>query len=323
MMADRRSTLVLRTSTGLIIVTAILAMAIGMGGIVGGLALAWNGWWTFASIAALGGLLILVAFVFSVGLRFTIDEDGVEKRSFVRKPIRLEWVEVTSIKVNGSITLIGSMPGVKLKIPSGIKGFAEFLDRLEDRLEYEHWLRAAMDNEPDTADIEGGVFRKKGWLRSWMLLTVILWIVAIGFALRSEIFAGCHLVGHGRDALFAFLFNLLFVDHPILGIFTLSCVALGSTLYVTKSWHTFRVEQDGLEFDSLSGVRSILYEQIAGLEYKIGRVEHHGHIQATKPTLRLLLDGGETLSLFGGKTGIRAKDAIEDALASYMGEPEA
>jgi hypothetical protein len=321
MMVDNKNTLILRSSTSTVVASVILGILIGGGGIAGGVALAWNGFWILALVVALTGALIVLALLISNSQRYIIDEDGVESRSLTHKPKRLSWVEVTKLDVGGSITLVGSEPGAKLKVSSGIKGFAEFLDLLENRLEYEHWLRAAAVDELDSPS-EGEPFRRKGWLRGWLFLSVILWLAAIAFSLRSDIFAGQHLPLKGKGALIAIVFNFLFVDQPFLGILTLSGLAFASTYHATRGWHTLRVEQEGLEFDSMLGVRSIPFEQIVGLDYKIGRVQTHGSVQATKPMLLLRLDGGEVIQLFAGKTGMRLKDTIEDAMADQLGEAE-
>jgi hypothetical protein len=321
MMVGSNNTLVLRTPTASIVAAAIFAILLGGGGVAGGIALAYNGWWILGLIAAFLGLLVAYVLVVGSSQKYIIDEDGVESRSLTHKPRRIRWVDVTRMDVNGSVTFLGSEPGQKLRVSAGIKGFTEFLDLLENRIEYEHWLRAAAVDELDISD-EGGVFRRKDWLRGWLFFSVLLWVAAIAFSLRSDVFAGQHLPLKGRGAIVAIIFNFLFVDQPFLGILTLSGLAFAATYHATRGWHTLRVEQEGLEFDSLLKVRPVLYEQVIGLDYKIGRAQNHGSVQATKPILLLKLEGGEEIRLFAGKTGIRVKDAIEAAIAAHLGEPE-
>jgi hypothetical protein len=320
MMVDNKSTLILGASTSGIVGTVILGILVGVGGIAGGVALALNGWWILGLIAALAGVLIVTALLIANSRKYIIDEDGVETWSLSHKPKRINWVDIRKIDSFDSITLVGREAGAKLKVSSGIKGFADFLDLLEKRLEYEHWLRAAAADLPDVPHEEGGVFRK-GRVRDGLFFSVLLWIAAIAFSLRSDVFAGQHLAVKGRGALAALLFNFLFVDQPFLGILTLSGLAFGLTYHVTRGWHTLRVEQEGLKFESLLGVRSIIYEEVVSLEYKIGRVQMHRSIRATTPMLLLKLDGGKELRLFGAMKGLRVKDAIEAAMAAHLGKP--
>jgi hypothetical protein len=311
--------LVLRTPTWLTISVVVLVVALGLGGAAGGLALAANGWWIPASLVALADALILLGLTSQIGRRYLVDDDGVEKRSLVGGPVRIRWADIIFVYVNNSIMLTG-LAKSRIPVAAGLEGFAEFLDRLEDRPEYERWLRAAVAGDAEPR-IEDGVVPRQGWLATGLTISVVLWLLAVAFALRSDVFAGQHLMLQGKGALLAILFNLLFVDHPSLGIVTLSGLAFLATSYFTKGWHTLRIEPDGLQFDSILRPRWIPYEEIHAVEYKIGRAGNPGQIKPTAPVLRLILAGGVQLPLFSRKTGFRVKDLIEAAMAEHCGDP--
>ena len=314
--------LVLKTSVGgKVAIGLMILVAIALTIVLGSIAASPVNVWVYCGGATVVFSLWLLLRTHSTV--YVIDAGGVERRGGGKRTVQIAWKDVEAITTtsSGSVKLVGPGGESTLVVPSTMPKSGEFLDLLERRPEYEHWLRAGLGASPepmegDDPTATAGPYPRRRPMVTFWIFAGVFWTLAILFSMNLQAFAGQHAQFRGRGALIALTWNFLFVDFPFAGMGVLFLLAAWCTYGALSTWHALRIEPEGLELDAILGTRSIPFDDVAEISYKLARVVHNNQVSARPPTLSIKTAAGKVVPLFAGARGLQVKDAIERTLGA-------